>query len=322
MTRRFTVGVVGARGYVGAELLPLVARHPALELAWVTSGAKVGARVAESVPALAGLVDDALAFRAPELELLDASPADVVVLALPNGEAPRWAARAGGALVVDLSADHRFDDAWVYAQPERARARIAGAKRLACPGCYATAAQLAVDPVRDAVRAAHAFGVSGVSGAGATPSPRNDPERLRDNVLPYAVVDHVHERELRRALGLDVFFTPHVAPFFRGLVVTASIELARPLGSGELAERIAARYAGERFVRVVDEPPSPRDAAGEHGVRVGGAAVSADGRRAVVVAALDNLLGGAASQALRATNLALGLDEAAGLDDAIAGGSR
>lgn len=296
------VGVVGARGYVGSELLPMLRRHPELELAWVTSSSQVGE------PVLA----------APGLHYIAADPAalpavDVMLLALPNGESARYCERAGDALVVDLSTDHRFDADWVYAQPERFRERIAGARRLSCPGCYATAAQLAIAPLVDLVQSAHVFGVSGYSGAGTAKSERNDPEVLRDNLLPYALSGHAHERELRHQLGLaSVFFMPHVAPFFRGLSVTVSMNV-QPVAEDELQARYREAYAGQPFVELLAEPPRPRDSALTHGVRLGGLTREADGRHVVVVAALDNLLGGAASQALRGTNLALGFAEDAGL---------
>lgn len=298
------VGVVGARGYVGSELLPMIARHPELELAWVTSTSQVGEFV-QAAPSLR--------YVAADPGLLVSAPVDVVMLALPNGQSEAWAAAAGAALVVDLSTDHRFDSSWAYAQPERFRERIVGSRRVSCPGCYATAAQLAIAPLVDLVSSAHAFGVSGYSGAGTARTERNDPEVLRDNLLPYALVGHAHERELSHHLGQAIRFMPHVAPFFRGLTVTASMELSRPLRRDEAEARYVAAYENEPFVEWLIEPPHPRDSVGTHGVRVGGLSLSEDGRHAVVVGALDNLLGGAASQALRATNLALGLDEGAGL---------
>lgn len=297
------IGVVGARGYVGGELLPILAKHAALEVAWATSSSAAGTKV----PGLE------TTFRSAEPSILREERVDAVVLALPNGQSTKWAEAAGDAVVVDLSADHRFDADWVYGQPDRFAAQLRGAKRIAAPGCYATAAQLAVSPfVPRLAGEAHVFGVSGHSGAGTTPSERNDPEVLKDNVLPYALVGHVHEKEIR-AHGIPAFFVPHVAPFFRGLVCTASMRFAKSATKEELAAELARAYEGSRFVRVTDAAPRPRDSVGEHGVRIGGLAVSDDGLHAVVVATLDNLLGGAASHAVRSLNLALGLDEATGL---------
>src|SRR4029079_13504573 len=115
-----------------------------------------------------------------------------------------------GAVIVDLSADHRFDAAWVYGQPERKREGLTRARRIANPGCYATAMQLALAPLLPLVEGpANVFGVSGYSGAGTTPSPKNDPEALRDNLIPYALVGHGHEREVEAELGCRLFFVPH-----------------------------------------------------------------------------------------------------------------
>lgn len=303
--RPLRVGVVGARGFVGAELLPMLERHPALELVWVTSSSKAG-EVVEPVPRLRFLeADPARALAAAEVEVL--------LLALPNGHSAPWVAAAGERLVVDLSTDHRFDADWVYAQPERFGHKLPGARRLSCPGCYATAAQLAIWPFLELLAAPpQVFGLSGVSGAGTAKTERNDPEVVRDNIIPYALVGHAHERELTHQLGQPVAFMPHVAPFFRGLSTTVSLSLREPRSLEQLQQQLRAAYATSKFVEVTEEAPRPRDSVLRHDVRIGGLAV--DDRRVVLVSALDNLLAGAASQAMRATNLALGLDEALGLD--------
>ena len=295
---RPTVGLVGARGHTGQELRALLDAHGGLE-------------VALAVSARDGLSPDDVARRR----------LDVYLLALPNGASPPYVEAIGrerpDAIVVDLSADNRFDDAWVYGQPERLRERIRGARRIANPGCYATAMQLALAPLvalHDG--APSVFGVSGYSGAGTTPSRKNDPEVLRDNLLPYALTEHVHEREVSRQLGCRLFFMPHVAPFFRGITVTVSTSFAAPQERAALEARYRAAYGGEPLVTLQEEPPLVRDIVGKHHVAIGGLTLSRDGRHAAVVATIDNLLGGAATQALRNTNLALGLDERQGIDAA------
>lgn len=295
-SRTSRVGIVGSRGYVGKELVDLVDRHESLELAL-------------SVSQRDGLSPEDVARK----EL------DAYFLALPNGASAPYVesiTRARpDAVIVDLSADHRFDNAWVYGQPERRRQEIHGARRISNPGCYATAMQLAIGPLLPFHEGpVTAFGVSGYSGAGTSPSPKNDPEVLRDNLLPYALADHVHEREVARQLDCRLFFSPHVAPFFRGITVTVSAALSAPQTKGALEERYRAAYGGEPLVRLSVDPPLVRDNAGKHHVAIGGLTVSRDGRHAVVVATIDNLLGGAASQALRNLNLALGLPELSGID--------
>jgi N-acetyl-gamma-glutamyl-phosphate reductase len=306
------VGLVGGRGYVGQELVKLVARHPRLSLAFVASSSKLGERVADHLEG----APDALRFEDPSA--LDYERADVVILGLANGEAgaaaKAIASAAPGMVIVDLSADHRFDDGWIWGVPELRREGLAGARRIANPGCYATAAALALAPVASLLAGpAHVFGVSGYSGAGATPSPRNDVEALRDNVMPYALTGHAHEREVTRHVA-PVFFVPHVASFLRGVAVTVSMAFAEPVTLAALRARYHDAYDAEPLVALADEPPLVRDVVGRPGAVVGGFAVDEARRHAVVVATLDNLLKGAASQAVQNVNLALGLPELTGIE--------
>lgn len=314
MAERISLGLVGARGYVGAELIKLVAAHPRFELAFVSSRERDGQRLAEHEPAYTGDL------RYSNLGAADVAGqgVDALVLALPNGMAAGFVAAldAEGAnpVVVDLSADYRFDGGWHYGLPELTRARAAGARRISNPGCYATAMQLAVAPMRDVLAGpVQCFGVSGYSGAGTSPSDKNNPEKLRDNLMPYSLVDHVHEREVTRQLGHAIEFMPHVAPHFRGITLTANLHLARAFDRDEVLARYRASYAGEQLVQVQEDAPWVSHIAGRHGAEVGGFTLSADGRRLVVVSTLDNLLKGAATQALQNLNLAFGLPETMGI---------
>lgn len=314
MSEPYLIGLIGARGYAGAELLHLVARHPEMMLAYAVSREWAGRRVSEISP---DILDEAI-FEALDPEEAARRRADVVILALPDGAGAAYVEAiekiAPEKIIVDLSADHRFDDAWVYGLPELHRAKIAGARRIANPGCYATALQLALAPLvplLDGVPAV--FGVSGYSGAGTTPSPRNDPERLKDNLAPYKLVGHTHEREASRHLGAPVRFLPHVHPAFRGLIVTCHVPLARPLDRESLKQVYADAYGDEPLIALRDAPPELKDMAGRPGVLIGGFETSPDGRSAVVVAAEDNLLKGAAVQAIQNANLALGLAELMGI---------
>lgn len=313
MSTRIAVGIVGARGYVGEELMRLLASHPVFRLAWVASRERAGQRVAAHVP---GMPDD--------LEYVQSTPRGLpalgdgaVVLALPNGKAAEYVAAidatAPSTVLVDLSADYRFDAAWHYGLPELG-GRSVRANRISNPGCYATAMQLAIAPMLGMLEGpVQCFGVSGYSGAGTAPSPKNDPGLLRDNLMPYALTGHVHEREVTRHLGHAVEFMPHVAPHFRGLSITANMHLREATRLDAVRERYEARYGREPLVRIADEAPWVSRIAARHHVDVGGFALSDDGRRLVVVATLDNLLKGAATQALQNLNLAFGLDELAGI---------
>lgn len=310
------LALVGGRGYTGGELLGLLAKHPALELALASSGSQAGAPLRTACPGWPG--EDTFVALAPT-DVAD-QDADAWVLAVPNGVAAGWAeaiaAAHPDAVILDLSADHRFDDSWTYGLPERNRDRLRVAKRIANPGCYATGAQLALGPLADRLAGAPSvFGVSGYSGAGKKPSPNNDPERLRDNLVPYRLAGHVHEREVSHQLGRDVRFMPHVAAFFRGISLTVSLELDEPTTPEALRDRFEAAYADEPRVTVTDAMPEVRAVQGTPDCHLGGFTVDArDPRRVVLVAVLDNLLKGAASQALQNLNLALGLDESTGLE--------
>lgn len=318
------VGIVGARGHVGAELVRLIAAHPRFALAYVGSRELDGQRLADHIDTYRG----ELRYSSPANEALPALGADAVVLALPNGKAAACVAAFDAAnadhasaqpgfvqpVIVDLSADYRFDDGWYYGLPELTRTAYAGQRRISNPGCYATAMQLAIAPMRGLLAGpVQCFGVSGYSGAGTSPSDKNDPEKLRDNLMPYALTGHIHEREVTRQLGHPVEFMPHVAPHFRGLTITANLHLAEATTLDAVRARYREAYAAEPLVRVFDDAPWVSRIAGRHHVEIGGFALSEDGRRLVVVSTEDNLLKGAATQALQNLNLAFGLPETAGI---------
>jgi N-acetyl-gamma-glutamyl-phosphate reductase common form len=299
------VGLVGARGFVGQELLTLLARDPTCEVVVVVSKGAAGQTLAGHT-------------------LVDVAPADLaafrldgVVLGLSNGQSGPWVKEIGeGVVVVDLSADWRFhcspaEGSWTYGLVEKNRAALQGTTRIANPGCYSTAAQLALLPFHDVMERAHVFGVSGYSGAGSTPSRKNDTALLHDNLMPYDLLGHTQEKEMRAHADVDVRFLPHVAPFFRGITCTIAIDLRAPLSQADALARLRSRYEQEPLVRVVDGEPLVKDAVGLHSVQIGGLKV--EGTRLVVVATIDNLLKGAATQALQNLHLGLGLPELSGI---------
>lgn len=311
---RHRVGLVGARGHTGAELVRLLAAHPAFELGYICSRELAGQRLTDHADGYTG----ELRYIAPDAQALPELDADAVILALPNGKAGDYVTafdRAGASpVIIDLSADFRFDDGWFYGLPELTRAAYRGQRRISNPGCYATAMQLALAPVADLLTGpAQCFGVSGYSGAGTTPSDRNNVDKLRDNLMPYSLVDHVHEREVSRHLRHPVEFMPHVAAHFRGITLTANMHLDIATDRNTLMQRFTERYAGEALVRVSDDAPWVSAIAGQHHADIGGLTVSADGHRAVIVATLDNLLKGAATQAVQNLNLAFGRPDIEGI---------
>jgi N-acetyl-gamma-glutamyl-phosphate reductase len=237
-----------------------------------------------------------------------------MILALPNGKAEPYVkavdAVAPQTILIDLSADYRFEPSWYYGLPELTRATYNGEKRISNPGCYATAMQLAIAPLLDQLAGPpQCFGVSGYSGAGTTPSDKNNPELLHDNLMPYALTNHMHEREVSAQLGVPVEFMPHVAPHFRGITMTVNLWLLQPMTRGDIKARFEARYADEPLVEVVEDAPWVSQIAGKHGVQIGAFTTAPGNKRVVIVSTLDNLLKGAATQAMQNLNLALGLGE-------------
>lgn len=311
------VVVVGARGYTGAELLPLLSRHPEFEIVAVGSGSAAGEPVSDHVPGMDGCE---LSFSDIQAEGVGSIEADACVLALPNGAAAPYVQAIDQhrpeTVIVDLGADYRFDPDWAYGQPERFADKIAGSRRIANPGCYATGAQLALAPLLGWIVGAPAvFGVSGYSGAGKTPSPKNDPEVLEDNLLPYKLADHIHEREVSWHIGRNIRLLPHVAPFFRGINLTVAVTLASGTSSAEMLKHYEDFYGECPLIDVRADIPEVKEVRNSHRVILGGFTVSEhDPRRLSLVVVLDNLLKGAATQAIQNLNLAFGLDPLTGLD--------
>lgn len=312
MTRR--LGLIGARGFAGAELISLLAGHDAIVLAYAASRALAGHPARRLSPKAPG----DLTITMPSPEAAADQGLDAYVLAMPNGAAGPYAeaiaAKSPSAVIVDLSADHRFVPGWTYGLPEHRRDEIGAAKHIANPGCYATAAALMVHPLADLIDGpASVFGVSGFSGAGTSRGPRNDPERLGGNVAPYALAGHGHEGEIRAHTGVTVQFTPNVADYFRGIIATAHIPLARSVLPHMISEAYHAAYAAEPLIAMKAEPAEVRDGVGHDGAVLGAPLIVPEERRLVVTCALDNLRKGAASQALQNLNITLGFEEFTGL---------
>lgn len=304
------IGIVGARGYVGEELIGLIAAHPRMTLGFAASRSMAGSLVGSGVT-------EGLVYSDASVETVAAWDADAVVLATPDGAAAAYAAVLGGRVVLDLSSDHRFDDRWVYGLSEHNGSALHGAERISNPGCYATAMQLALGPILEIVDGTpHGFGVSGYSGAGVTPSERNDVEMLSGGVTPYRLVGHTHEGEITRHLGRGVRFTPSVGAFFRGITLVVQGRLCRRLDSERLTDRLRAAYPVGGLVDVVHGTPRVQDVVGTPRARVGGVCVSADGFDFAMVCVIDNLLKGAASQAVQNLNLAFGFERDLSLQSA------
>jgi len=325
------VVVAGASGYAGALAAELVWGHPQLELAAATSRTEAGTRLDRLYPR----------YRCPielkELDLALLEDVEAAIVAYPHGAATPVVAemRGMGLTVVDLSADFRLVDAaiyerWyaphgepelldnaVYGLTELDRDRIRTADLVANPGCYPTAALLALAPLaeRGLLGSAIVDAKSGVSGAGRGAGERVSMVNLAENSMAYSVDGHRHlpeiEQELKRLTGVvpDVVFVPHLLPIDQGLLASCYVDLAEPVA--DVGALYAERYAGDSFVDVTEVPPGVREVRDTNLCRIHAAPLGED--RAVVFAAIDNLWKGAAGQAVQNLNLMLGLDEAEGL---------
>ena len=224
--------------------------------------------------------------------------------------------------LIDLSADYRFDDAWTYGMPEVNRSLIEKARLISNPGCYATGAQLALLPLLQNYGGAkiksnvspHVFGISGYSGAGTTPSSKNDVALLKDNIMAYKLKEHIHEKEVSKHLGHHVNFMPHVASYFRGIHLTVSAVVDRDINVDDLRSMYEKYYEDEPLVKILDDPQVVNNAA-KHYACIGNFTTgNCDGNNNVVVTAtIDNLLKGAATQALQNANLTCGYNEYEGI---------
>ncbi len=328
------VGVAGASGYAGTELLRLCAAHPVFDVAVATAAGHAGEQVAAHTPSLASAYPS-LAYGETDPAAMDGL--DVVFLALPHGESqrlvPDLASRVG--VVVDLAADFRLRDAalyprwygaehaapdllasFVYGLPELDRSGLPGATLVAAPGCYPTAAALALAPfVRAGVVEPSGIVVdaaSGVSGAGRAPSERLHFGTVDEDFVAYGLCDHRHTPEIEQALGASVLFTPHLAPMTRGILATCYARVSGVRTTADALALLRDGYAGEPFVLVTDAPPSTKATAGSNCAHV---TARVDERTGWLLAlcALDNLVKGAAGQAVQCANLASGLDEPTGL---------
>ena len=328
------MGIIGASGYTGAELLRLCAQHPDLHVRVATGDTQAGTRAADLYPSLAAAHPD-LTFTAYDPAAV--AGLELVFLGLPHGASqaivPALVGKVGH--LVDLAADFRLQDpglypqwygeahtapellpAFAYGLPELYRDEIVAADHVATPGCYPTAAVLALAPLVRA-GAVETTGIivdaaSGVSGAGRPPKPGTTFCTVDEDFTAYGLLDHRHTPEMEQALGASVLFTPHLAPMNRGILATC---YARPTGvtsTGSLLDLQRAFYAEEPFVVVTDGSPSTKATLGANCAHV---TARHDERTGwvVAIAAIDNLTKGASGAAVQCANLLLDLPETTGL---------
>jgi N-acetyl-gamma-glutamyl-phosphate reductase len=331
------VAIVGASGYTAAELIRILLGHRKVELCGLYAFTKAGRSLTDVHPQFRGFADAKL--ERPDYERLGRET-DLVFFATPHTVSMHHVPTVldGGARVVDLSADYRFDDPAVYERyytkhaspdlkavyglPEIYRREIKEAKLVANPGCYPTAAILALAPlVKNELIDLEKIVIdakSGSSGAGASPSERTHHPMLEENITAYAATTHRHRPEIEQELSklakqkVTVHFTPHLIPVVRGILLTAHVFLKEVKETTELLELYHEFFRGEPFVRIRKTLPQTKQVLGSNYCDIG-IEVDTEGRRAVIVAAIDNLTKGASGQAVQNMNLMFGIDETEGL---------
>ena len=312
-----SVSILGASGFAGGELVRLLVGHPELDPVALGSQSRAGAHVGDVLPHLVGTLDLTMT----TLDAAAQEATDVCFSCLPLGALASIEDSIAAACIVDLSGDHRADPRWVYGLSEHARDKIAGSRRIANPGCYPTAALLAVVPL-----AAESLitgpvivdALSGTSGAGRSAGEELSFAAMHGGARAYAEIPHRHVAEMERGIenlagaAAPVSFTPHLVPMARGVLVTVRATLTKDLTDADLEEVMDDAYANEPFVTALDGWPDTKAVAGSNRALVH-ARVDAGVGMVVASCAIDNLGKGAAGQAIQNANLALGIEETAGL---------
>ena len=335
MTEQLNVGIVGASGFTGAELLRLLASHPNMNVVAVTGDTQAGQPVTGLYPGLAAAYDDMTYVRYEEAPLADM---DIVFAGLPHRASQEIVSQLVDEVdhVIDLSADFRLKDPAVYEKwyevphvvphlierfayglPELFGDELAAKQHVAVPGCYPTTATLALAPLLRA-GVIQSTGIivdaaSGVSGAGRAPKPNTAFCAVDEDFSAYGLLGHRHTPEMEQNLdGAAVLFTPHLAPMNRGILATCYARPAGTTSTDDLLQVLADAYADEPFVVVSERSPSTKATLGSNSAHI---TARYDDRTDTVmaIAALDNLVKGASGGAIQCANIVAGLDQTAGL---------
>jgi N-acetyl-gamma-glutamyl-phosphate reductase len=292
-----TAGIVGGSGFVGQSILRLLLKHPGVKIGPVVSENHAGMKVSDVAP---DIVSD-MTFSPMDIRALNAC--DVVFLAVPHGKAAPLA-KDLTCKVIDMTADHRLSK--TYGLPEINKQEIAGADLIANPGCYATASILSAYPLKEHIKYAVFDCISGYSGGGV-----NNAYDYQENMIAYKLTDHFHIKEMSKVLGFDLSFTPHVVNAFAGIMCTAHIQLDGPMEADAVKATYAKYYEGSNTM-VADGIPCTKEVVGTPICKIGGFAQEKPDR-IVIVSVIDNLLKGAASQAVENMNIMFGLGQKEGL---------
>jgi len=304
------IGIIGASGYTGFELIKLLNSRREIELVVLNSETCVGKKVKELYPES----NDELTFTNYSFEEIADFSCHLVFLCMDEGYT-KMAIEKLNCKIIDLSRDLRFSDGIVYGLPEIYKSKIRSARKVANPGCYATASILGAFPVvKNKLAKQIIFDCkSGYSGAGRKPSYLNNPDNYTDNIIPYEISQHSHRAEIQKYLEFErISFTPHVVPLFRGILCTIHIILNEKIKANDGQSIYKEFYKNQPFIKILDRIPELHNVSNTNLCCIGGFEID-DANRLVVISTLDNLIKGASGQAVQNMNLMLGLKETEGL---------
>ena len=320
------IGIIGASGYTGHELLKLLKKHKEIEIVALNSRSYEGRRVKDLYHGFEG--DEA--YTNYSVEEINSLKPHLVFLALPNGQSMEYAKNLDKRIkIIDLSADYRFKDLSkyekvygikpvyeknkaIYGLPELFRERIRKAKIVANPGCYVTASILAAYPIQKFTKYIVLDCKSGWSGAGKESEYAKDPCIIKDNFVPYKITCHRHKYEIEQFVKTKLSFTPHVMDTFQGMMCTAHILLKKNMTREEIIAMYKDFYKDSPFVRIKENIPQVKDTQKTNYCDIGGFEID-ENNQLVIISTIDNLLKGASGQAVENMNLMLGFDEKEGL---------
>lgn len=309
---KYNIALLGGRGFVGQEIIKIIDNHKYFDLSLVYSSSKVGQKI-DSYN------------KNPELkysnlnEEMKLDEIDIVIFALPNGESSKFVEKIekidSSIVMIDIGSDFRFNNNWFYSIPEINNITT-GVNRISNPGCYATASQLSIVPIKKFITSkVSCIGISGYSGAGATPNDKNNPNIIKESIYPYSLSNHTHEKEINKHCYSEVYFSPHVADFFRGILITSHFSLSEKLNEKKVLKIYSDFYKNNKLIRILKEAPLIKDVINTNYAIIGGFSVSDDGQNLVTCCVIDNLLKGAASQCIQNLNIAFGFEESLSLED-------
>ena len=310
MKTKFNIALIGGRGYVGQEIIHILNQHPNFELC------KAFSRTAADTEVDGYNQHPTLKYSLLEDSNLDLDNIDIAILALSNGDSNKYVTEIDlkypDMILIDISSDHRFNPEWQYRLPDISR--VKATKKISNPGCYASAIQFSIEPIKNLISGrVSCFGVSGYSGAGASPNEKNNKVNLQDNVIPYSLQGHIHEQEVKKYCYENLSFSPHVGNFFRGILITSHIQLNKKNSIEEILSIYKDFYKNSSLINIDAEIPMLNKITKSHKVSIGGIAFDKTGINLTLCCVLDNLLKGAATQVIQNLNSACEIDELTGI---------